>query len=68
MASFRIGDYVCWMRGPRALTGTIVQCLNVSAEKYLVRFDARSNDSEFVEEGVYYADELRLCSPPTVVQ
>jgi hypothetical protein len=67
MPRFRSGDYVCCTQGGRAMTGTVVRCLNVVAEKYLVRFDPRSNDTEFVEEGVYYADELRLCSLPSGV-
>ena len=41
---------------------------NLAGEKYLVRFDSESNHTEFIEQGVYYADELRLCSPSGTVQ
>jgi hypothetical protein len=65
MDKFRGGDRVRVRNSLRAMVGTVhSREPQGTRRRYVVEFDPRENDAEFLERGVFYEDELELCDRP----
>jgi len=59
---FRGGDRVRVRNSLRALLGTVdSREPEGTRRRYVVEFDPKENEAEFLERGVFYEDELELC-------
>jgi hypothetical protein len=60
---FRAGDRVRVRKSLRALLGTVnSREPEGTRRRYVVEFDPKENEAEFLERGVFYEDELELCA------
>jgi hypothetical protein len=65
MDKFRGGDRVRVRNSLRAMLGTVnSREPERTRRRYVVEFDPKENEAEFLERGVFYADELELCDHP----
>lgn len=66
MEKYKIDDYVRVTKGQHLLTGRIIAQKDHQG-RYLVKYDSQTNDVSVLKEGLYYEDELALCTPPKTV-